>query len=289
MGYLLAALLGGFFLFNSQATPDKAARVAESSLRKLFPGAQVRTQFEGKSGRDVLKGRFRAARVEMSGFSFDNGGSGLSVEVVPRADSEGRVGRFEASLRDFRFQQFQVGSLDLALNDVVLDWKALRKQSRLRLVSPPSTSTGTLGAAPRTAGTARLAIPQRALETFVRGKFPDMKDARVLLEPGARITVRGTRPAPIFNTPIAFELRGKLGLSGGRALVLEGPQISAAGVAMAAPLAAAFTRGLNLLFEMDPEGRWPLAVRARELRVESPSGGQPSLIVDADVSLKPAN
>ena len=47
MGYLLAALAGGFLLFNSVATPNRAERKVESALRKQFPGAAVDVEIEG--------------------------------------------------------------------------------------------------------------------------------------------------------------------------------------------------------------------------------------------------
>jgi hypothetical protein len=279
MAYFIAALFGGFFAFNALATPKKAARTVESSLRKMFPGAQVKAEIEGKRGRDVLKGRFKSARLSMSNFSFGEG-AGLGVQVVPSASSQGRIGRFEMSLRDFGAQGFRVSALDLSIDNVLLDWKALRKSSQLKLVSPPASDTTT----PRTSGRARLVLGQAALEGFVRTRFPDLGKSRVTLSNGRMISVAGARE--FLGASFPFELSGRLEVRDGRALELRDPQVLAAGVPLAPALAAPLLKNLGTLYELDPVGRWPLAMRVTSLKVETVAGA-PSLVLDATIALKP--
>ena len=276
MQYLLAALFGGFFLFNSLATPKKAARAIESSLRKLFPGAQVRVDVQGKRGRDVLKGRFRSARVEMSRFSFETG-AGLAMQVVPAAKDLGRVGRFEVALRDFGFAGFRIASAEMSVDNLLVDWKALRKSSQLKLVSSPDVTLG------RTTGRVRLVLGQDALQSWVRQKFPDLQDATVSLAGDAGIQVSGTRA--FLGAALPFQLSGVLRLRENRVLEVSAPTITAGGAPLPAALAAPFTRSLSSLYEIDPKGTWPLSVTDARLRVES-LGGSPAVVLEANVALK---
>ena len=277
MSYFLAALFGGFFLFNSLATPKKAARAIESSLRQLFPGAQVGADIQGKRGRDVLKGRFRSARIEMSGFSLDSG-AGLAVQVVPSAKSLGRVGRFEVVLRDFGFQSFRIQSAEMSLDNLFVDWKALRKNSQLKLVASPNPNT------PRTTGRVRLVLGQDALQSWVRASYPDLANATVALSDNSGIRVQGTRA--LMGGEIPFELSGRLNVRDGRVLEVAGATITAGGVPLTGPLAAPFTKSLGSLFELDPQGAWPLSVSQAQIQVQNASSG-PALVLEAAIALKP--
>ena len=65
MPWLLAALLGGYLYINGAATPEKAAELAQAALQKRYPGSQVQVHVEGRSGRNVLKGKFRVQRIKI--------------------------------------------------------------------------------------------------------------------------------------------------------------------------------------------------------------------------------
>jgi len=272
MAYLLAALTGGFFLFNSLATPQRASRAVESALRKRFAGAQVRADLRGKRGRDVLGGRFQSAHVEMSGFTF---GQGLQLQVVPSAKNMGRVG---LELSDFGWHGFHIAQAQMSLDNLLLDWKALRKGSQLKLVS--SSDPGV----PRTQGRLRLVLGQDALQAWVREKYPELENVRVALASDRGIRVKGTRA--LLGAALPFEMSGHLELSRGRVLEVRDPLVSAGGAPLSGPLATTFTRGLSSLFEIDPNGTWPLAISQTSLKVQEEAGA-PALVLEAAIALKP--
>src|SRR5688572_1733945 len=132
MEILLAALLGGFLLFNSAATPEKAEKIIESALQKTYPRGTVNAEVEGKRGRAVLKGNFRRVRLEMTGIGDVDG-----LPFLPaREDSKkGHLGRLELALRDFRFNELPVENAEFGFDKVVYDVDALKKTSKLMLVS----------------------------------------------------------------------------------------------------------------------------------------------------------
>lgn len=268
MGYLLAALLGGFFVFNSQATPQRAERAIEKVLVQRFPGATVNAEVEGKKGRDVLKGRFR--RVKLSLANFDLSGGGLGVQAVPSAKSLGRVGRFEMSLRDFAFSGVRVGTLDVGFGAATFDWKALKNQSQLKVVSCEP-------------GTAKLSIAAAAIEPFLKTRLKDVQDMKLSIAPDNRVKVSGKRPAPIVNVPVSFEVAGRLEVRNGREIWLADPTATMGGMALAAPLAKAALGSVNPLYVFDPENKSPFAVQITKLKT-----GADNVELNANLIFKPA-
>ncbi len=304
MAYFLAALLGGFLFFNSQATPDKAARVMEKTLAQKFPGAQIKASVEGTRGNDVLKGRFKRVHLDVANFTLGQSSAavanpltqgvlppmrsanalparaatgatkpgapagGLSVQVVPNAKSRGRIGTFELQARDFQWNDLQVSALDLHLGDVVFDWKALRKTSQIKLVS----SSG---------GQAQLTLQAAALKSFVQQKLTDVSEPQVQLLPGKRVRVTGQKPMPLVNVPVDFELDAGLEIRRDRELWLSKPQLKTQGVVLAEPLAKLFLRDVNPIYVLDAENQWPLLVRVTDLQTP-----ENSLRLNASVTLR---
>ena len=296
MAYFLAALLGGFLFFNSQATPDKAARIMEKTLAQKFPGASIKADVEGTRGTDVLKGRFKRVRLDVSNFTLGqtpdakispiNSGvlppmrksvptaqatapdSGLNVQVVKSAKSRGRIGTFDLQARDFRWNALQVSALDLTLKDVIFDWKALRKTSQIKLVD----SSG---------GQAQLTLQAPALKSFVQAKLSDVSNPQIRLLPGKRVRVTGQKAMPLVNVPVDFQLDADLEIRRDRELWLGNTQLKTQGINLAAPLAKLFLRDVNPIYVLDPENKWPLTVRVTDLRTLDNS-----LQLDAQVKLR---
>ena len=298
MAYFLAALLGGFLFFNSQATPDKAARMMEKTLAKKFPGAQIKADVEGTRGNDVLKGRFKRVHLDVANFTLGQNSdakinpmtsgvlppmrtatpnvktavhttdAGLNVQVVQSAKSRGRIGTFELQARDFRWNDLQISALDLTLKDVVFDWKALRKTSQIKLVD----SNG---------GQAQLTLQAPALKSFVQAKLSDVTDPQVQLLPGKRVRVTGQKPMPLVNVPIDFQLDAGLEIRRDRELWLSNPQLKTQGVSLAAPLTKLFLRDINPIYVLDAENQWPLKVRVTDLQTQDNS-----LRLNAQVALR---
>lgn len=288
MGYLIAALLGGFFAFNAKATPDKAARVIQSTLQRQFATQNVQVEVEGRRGMSVVKGRFRRVRISMSRFvipaaptasiattattsaqvspvgagasataiSDTRQNIGFSVRAIPGAKSEGRVETFELALRDFRWNGLPVASLDMTLRDVAFDWKSLRKRSEVNLVRVGP-------------GTAQLHLAADALMPFLKSKLSDVSEPKLQLMADNRVRIEGSKPAPLLNVPLPFSVDGRLGARNGNELWLEEASISMGGVPLAAPLAKAFTGDLNPIYVFDREGRAPFRLNIQSLQTSA--------------------
>lgn len=253
MGYLLAALLGGFLVFNTQATPDKAAEVMRETLQQRFPGAQVETQVEGKRGRDVLKGRFKRVRIHMANFRFGTIPAAAGPSSTPpalrathRVGNQGRIGLLETDLQNFQFGDLQVQAFRANFQDAVFDWKILKKESRVELQS--------CGPA-----TANLSLTPVALETLMREKLSDIAEPRLSIR-GDKVQITGKRDIPLIGLGVPFSLIGNLEARNGNEVWLTNPALKVSGVGLAAPIAGAFLRNLNPLYVFDKERQLPFRV-----------------------------
>lgn len=249
MGYLLAALAGGFVFFNSQASPRKAAGRVETVLRQRFPGAQVDVDIRGKRGANVLKGRFREVKVEMA--SFQLAGAPLPpMRAVPQVKSQGSIGRATLQLRDFNYGGLKAELAEIEVGDVVYDWDAL-KQSRVQLLA--------VGPA-----RARLIVPAASLLTFLQTKLKDVKDARLTLQNGL-VRLSGTRPAPFIGTPLAFTLTARPEVRKGTEIWLAEPQVALGEAPLPPALIGGMLGQLNPIFIFDRDGKWPFHVNITSL------------------------
>src|SRR5437762_3013993 len=127
MEAIIGVLLGGVLLFNSVVTPGRAAKEAEKSLRKKFPGATVNVEIEGKRGRDALKGRFKTVRVELANARVDGfpiQGKESDDTTPEKAVKEGTIEHLELELRDFSFGDLPVKTATLSFDDVRYDFNA---------------------------------------------------------------------------------------------------------------------------------------------------------------------
>ena len=133
MEILLAALVGGFMLFNSAASPQKAEKVIEAAMRKTYPRATaIDAKVEGKRGRAVLKGNFRSIRLQMTGIGEL---SGLPFLAAREGAKAGHLGRLELALRDFGFNGVPVESAEFTFDDLAYDVDALKKTNKFMIIS----------------------------------------------------------------------------------------------------------------------------------------------------------
>ena len=255
MGYLLAALLGGFFVFNSQATPKKAEKIAVSALQKRFPGAQVDVAIEGKRGLNVVRGKFTKVRVTLAHFGtlselplqVSDGQQMRKSGGKKRAPSEGRVGLLELQLRDFLWNDLRVDAADLTFRDVVFDRDLLKRQGRISLISSGPA-------------TAHLTIPAASLEALMRSRLKDVQEARLTLQNG-QVSVVGKRPAPLVGVLVPFTLTANLATRNGNEIWLDEPQVKVGDVPLLAALTNSLVGDVNPVYVFDRAKKWPFLVQ----------------------------
>ncbi|BCM94064.1 hypothetical protein IAD21_05961 [Abditibacteriota bacterium] len=252
---ILGILLGGFLAFNAFVTPGRAEKEAESALRKKFPGATVNVDIEGKRGRNVLKGRFKKVRVELSNLRIDDFPIQAGAEVstttgAAPAPKFSTIGHLELSLHDLSFGGLPVKSVELSFDDVHYDFEALKKRSEIRLIS-------------FTNGKIALAIEANSLLPLVAKRAPEIKDAHVELR-GGEIVVTGRRE--ILGAGANVLVRGPI-VPHGNDLDLDNAHVEVAGLNIAPILAAPIIKGINPLYSF--EEKWPFNVQTGHIGADN--------------------
>ena len=263
MEILLAALVGGFLLFNASATPQKAEKAIEASLRKSYPRATIDAQVEGKRGRAVLKGNFRRVRLAMSGIGdvdgLPLGAAGSAPGNAPGSDGansaepprkSGHLGRLELALSDFRFNEVPVESAEFAFDDVTYDLGALKKSSKLLLWrSGPASGRLTLGAA--------------AMETLVARSLKGVRDVKISLRDG-RLVMNAKKVLPLFDLGLPFILTARPEPRGNEIWLTDGrlAMENTTGLSLSVKN---LLNDMNPIYAFDPEGKGPFRVRIKSV------------------------
>lgn len=262
MGYLLAALLGGFLAFNSFATPDKAARMAQDALQKAYPGSTARVQIEGKRGASVLKGKFRLVRVEISDVTL----AALPFSPSQGAKKIGRAEKIELHLQNATFLGLPIARANFEFQNVEYDFDALRKRSQFQLVrSGPAQM--------------RLQLGAPALQTLFAERLKDIENLAIAFQ-NDQLIVTGQRDVLGFKTPVEMTAR-PIGV--GNAVRLENAAIKIGGVPVPTAAASALLKDLNPVYTFDRDGNWPFKVV-----VQSVNAQNNALQLTANLSLKTA-
>lgn len=243
MGYFLAALLSGFFLFNQAASPQRAAHLAEKALQKQYPGATVHVEIEGKRGADVLKGRFRRVRVEMSHLTL----SQLPFAPAPpdsvaskKKQKIGRAQKIEIDLRDLNMGKLPVSRAQLNFSDVQYDFLALKNRGQFEILHSGPASL-------------QLQLSASALLPSFAANLKNTSDVSLSID-GKILRLNGMRSVLGQSTPIIVtgELVGR-----GAQLRLENAALSLGGTTIPTLAANALLKDLNPLYDFDKALKWP--------------------------------
>ncbi len=259
MGYLLAALFGGFFLFNSAATPQKAAHLAQKALQKQYPGAAIQVEIEGKRGAPVLKGNFRRVSVKMANLTL----AALPFEPAFDAKKIARAGKIELDLRDLKLGQLPVSRAHLDFSDVEYDFGALKNQAQFRIVRSGAAHFG-------------LQLSANALLPAFASKLENTSDVEVSTA-GQTLTLRGNRRFLGATTPIVVD--GQLAGRGSE-LRLENATLNVGGKRVPDAAARVLLKDLNPLYDFDKGLKWPFRTQ-----ITSASGIGNQIDIRADLRL----
>ena len=252
MEILLAAFLSGFLLFNSAATPKKAEKVLEAAMHKAYPRATaIDAQVEGKRGRAVLKGNFRRIRLGMSGISDLSGFPFLAAREGAKA---GHLGRLELALRDFGFNGVPVESAEFTFNKIAYDVDALKKTSKLMIISSgPSKVHIVIGAA--------------SLNTLFADSLKGVRDVKVTLRDG-RIVMNAKKVLPLFDLGVPFVFTSRPEARGNEIWLTDGRVDMENTTDYTLPVKN-LMGDLNPVFAFDSEKKWPFSVKITDASAQN--------------------
>jgi hypothetical protein len=262
MGYFLAALLGGFFLFNGAVTPDRVAHIAEKALQKQYPTAKVNVEMEGKRGKSVLKGNFKLIRIELADLTLAD----LPFATPGKATKIGKAEKMEVDLRNLTWGTQPLESVNFDFEKVEYDFDTLKKKSQFQFVNMAS-------------GLMKIRFSTKALRPAFAQRLKDMENVDIALE-GDQFTLTGQRDVVGLKTPIVMHSR-LVGV--GNSLRLEETTLEINGVKLPAMTTNALVKDVNPIYSFDKDGKWPFNVR-----ITSAGGQGDFLDLAADLTLKSA-
>ncbi len=242
MEWLLAALLGGFLGFNAMATPGRAEKTLEASLRKTYPQATVNATVEGKKGRSVLKGNFRRVRLELGHMgALDN--LPFSVGTGTKL---GYLGRLELVLNDFRFGGLPVQSSEFDLNDVAYDFAALKKDSKLSIVQCGPAN-------------AKIVLGAEALQQSFGSTLEGVTNVKIALRDGL-LQMDAKKTLPLIKIGVPFHLTATPIVKNGNEIWLTDGHLSFENTTGLSLRVNNLLADLNPIYTFDAEKKWPFHV-----------------------------
>jgi hypothetical protein len=291
---LLLALLSSTTSLKNGGSTSSLNRLAENSLRQQL-GSVRNVNVQVTPGRASGGGNFDSFNVTLDGFSADrllglanrassststdyrddnhrNDGSypryqaprgnnldrdvlgeilggigqgkygGVLGEILGGGSSGGRIGRLRLRATNFTFQGTRYDTLSADMGEIRFDWKkALRGDFDIQSIAP-----GTLALNLRGDQVARLLSP----------RLPSMRDVRVRFADGRAFV--GAR-SDMYGVRVPFEVGARLSVQQNRVMASDFAA-SVARLRLPSIVMNELTRGVNPLYDFDPQQRWPLAI-----------------------------
>jgi hypothetical protein len=156
--------------------------------------------------------------------------------------SGGRIGRVRLRATNFTFQGARYDALSADLGEIRFDWKkALRGDFDVRSISPGALSLSLKGEQ-----AARLLAP----------RLPSLSDVRVRFADGRAFV--GAKSG-LYGVRVPFEVGARLSVRQNRVMATDFAA-SVARLRLPSFVVSELTRGVNPLYDFDPQNRWPLAI-----------------------------
>ncbi|HEX8552230.1 MAG TPA: LmeA family phospholipid-binding protein [Abditibacteriaceae bacterium] len=154
----------------------------------------------------------------------------------------GRIGRLQLRANNFSYGGANYDSLSADLGEIRFDWaKALRGQMDIKSVQP-----GQLFLQLRGDQAAKLLAP----------RLPTLSDVRVSFRDGRAFVGAKTNT---YGLKVPFEVGARLSVQRNK-VIAQDFRASVASLRLPGLVLDELTRGVNPLYDFDPQNRWPIAV-----------------------------
>ena len=157
-------------------------------------------------------------------------------------NSNGRIGRMQLTATNFTFQGVRYSGLSANLGQINFDWsKALRGEFDIKSVQP---------------GNLRLRLSADQAARLIAPRLPSLTDVRLRFADG-KAFVGGK--ADFYGVRLPIEVGGRLSVQANQVRA-DDIQLSLARLRLPSFLVDEVTKGVNPLYDFDPQQRWPIAV-----------------------------
>ncbi len=242
--------LDGFAADRLMGLADRSARAPRDGDNGSYPGDYHGGFPQRDDSGDVYPLRPRNLEPDILGDILGGGlgdvlgGGGLGdiLGGVLGGKAGGRIGRIRLRATNFTFQGARYNALDASLGEVRFDWtKALRGDFDIKSIQP-----GTLGLSLSADQTARLLGP----------RLPSIRDLKVRFSNGLAYVGGKT---DFYGVKVPFEVGGRLSVQANQVRA-DNIRASVSKLRLPSIVLDELTRGVNPLYDFDPQGRWPLAI-----------------------------
>lgn len=163
-------------------------------------------------------------------------------DVLGGARSGGRIGRLRLKATNFSFQGARYDSLSADLGEIRFDWKkALRGQMDVQSIAP---------------GSLTLSLRGDQLARLLSPRLPSLSDVKVRFADGRAFV--GAKSGA-YGVRLPFEVGARLSVQQNRVMASDFAA-SVARLRLPSFVLNELTRGVNPLYDFDPQNRWPLAI-----------------------------
>lgn len=185
---------------------------------------------------DIFGGIGGGKYGDLGGIFGDILGGGLGTRGV------GRVGHISLRATNFSFQGARYDFLSADLGEVRFDWsKALRGEMDVQSVAP---------------GSLALRLSSSQMTRLLAPRLPSLRDVKVQFS-GGRAFV-GAK-SEYYGVRVPFEVGARLSVQNNEVRA-DDFRASIAKLRLPGLVTDELTRGLNPLYDFDPQNRWPLAI-----------------------------
>ncbi|HVF09911.1 MAG TPA: LmeA family phospholipid-binding protein [Abditibacteriaceae bacterium] len=233
----------GLLQLDARTTSTPAARPDENSYpdENIYPGAN---RYPGEHEYPGDEFDRRLNNFDLGDIVNDDifGRLGGIFGDILGKNSNGRIGRMQLNATNFTFQGVRYNGLSASLGEINFDWgKALRGEFDVKSVQPGSLQL-------------RLSADQAA--RFIAPRLPSLKDVRLRFA-GGKAFVGGK--ADFYGVRVPIEVGGRLSVQANQVRA-DDIHLSLARLRLPPAVVAEITKGVNPLYDFDPQRRWPIAV-----------------------------
>ncbi|MDF2440723.1 MAG: hypothetical protein JWN98_1707 [Abditibacteriota bacterium] len=234
--------------FDADALMGLANRTAQNGSTSNRNGSYDRSGNESYFGSPQARSNFDIEDVLRGG---NIGGIGDILGGVLGGKGAGRIGRIRLKATNFSMQGTRYAAMNLDFGEVRFDWaKAARGQFDIQSVQP-----GTLGLTLNADQAVRLLAPRLPSVQGLRVRF-----ANGLAHVGGR--------ADYYGVNVPFEVGGRLTVQQNQVRA-DSLRASISKLRLPSFVVNELTRGINPLYDFDPQNRWPLSVNLQTAGTQS--------------------
>lgn len=236
--------LDGFSADRLAGLAERASTSTQSTGNRYPDNRYPNDQFSGNNSATSRR-NFDLGDIFGKGIPGDLGDLGDIGGIlggILGGGSNGRIGSIRLNATNFTYQGVRYDGLEASFGEMKFDWsKALRGDFDIKSMQP---------------GNLRLNIRGDQLGKLLQTRLPSVTDVRLRFSNG---TAYVGGKSDLYGLRVPFEVGGRLSVQSNQVRA-DNIQLSISRLRLPSFVVDELTKGVNPLYDFDPERRWPLAI-----------------------------